>query len=57
MPFACAPNAVLAPIVAAFPAQCPLCDKQCALAAPRCKHGAAFVQFLRASQGEETRHA
>jgi hypothetical protein len=40
-----------APVASTLPAQCPLCDKQCALTAPRCKHGVAFVQFLQTSQG------
>ncbi|MDR0673681.1 MAG: hypothetical protein LBF93_08515 [Zoogloeaceae bacterium] len=42
-------DAVPTPI-AAFPAHCPLCDKDCALETPRCKHGAAFVRFLRAER-------
>jgi hypothetical protein len=32
--------------------ECPLCDKRCILAAPRCKHGEAFVQFMRAHGGD-----
>jgi hypothetical protein len=28
------------------PAQCPLCDKRCSFAAPRCKHGEAFKLWL-----------
>ncbi|MDR0735830.1 MAG: hypothetical protein LBF51_03175 [Zoogloeaceae bacterium] len=52
MPPVCAGgDAVLAPVASAMPARCPLCDKDCALDAPRCKHGAAFVQFLRGARG------
>jgi hypothetical protein len=36
-----------APRRAAYPAECPLCNKRCILAQPRCKHGEAFVQFMR----------
>jgi hypothetical protein len=32
----------------AYPSECPLCDKRCILAQPRCKRGEAFVQFMRA---------
>lgn len=37
------------PVGVNIPEQCPLCDKKCALATPRCKHGTAFVQFLHTS--------
>lgn len=37
----------------ACPPECPLCDKRCILAKPRCKHGEAFVQFMRAYAGEQ----
>ena len=38
---------------AASPSECPLCDKRCILARPRCKHGEAFVQFMRANHAED----
>lgn len=36
----------------ACPVECPLCDKRCILARPRCKHGEAFIQFMRTHGGD-----
>jgi hypothetical protein len=36
----------------ACPSECPLCDKHCILAQPRCRHGEAFIQFMRAHGGD-----
>jgi hypothetical protein len=36
----------------ACPAECPLCDKHCILAQPRCRHGEAFIQFMRTHGGD-----
>jgi hypothetical protein len=40
---------------AADPSECPLCDKRCILARPRCKHGEAFIQFMRANHAGASR--
>lgn len=36
----------------ACPSECPLCDKRCILARPRCKHGEAFIRFMRTYAGD-----